>query len=318
MLSQQKQSNHPVNRALLGSHVSVGGKAKLYSAVEEALQYDASAMLVYTGAPHNSVRVPIDQFHVQEAHELMDEKGIREISVHAPFLINLASADDHKWEYSVELFTSEVIRTSAIGAQTFVFHPGSHVGAGSEAGIDNVIRGLNSVLKNLYTELPVDKIPRILIETMAGKGTEVGKDFVELATILDGVEEQYRSNVGICLDTCHVFDGGYDLKEHYEDVLSEFDDRIGLDKIGAIHLNDSKFGLASHKDRHANIGLGKIGFETLSKVSNDARFVNVPKLLETPGHGDNKYADPPYGEEIAVLRGGLSFDEYVRSERLYD
>ncbi|MGV0166980.1 deoxyribonuclease IV [Furfurilactobacillus sp. WILCCON 0119] len=302
-------------RILLGAHVSIGGKGKLFGAAQEAIKYNANAMLVYTGAPHNSVRVPISQFHVQDAHELMSQNEIKTISVHAPFLINMASMDRHKWEYSVATFISEVNRARELGAETFVFHPGSHVGISAESGLSNVIRGLNAVSDTLLAKGPDRALPKILIETMAGKGNELGSSFGEVASILAGVS--HPDMFGVCIDTCHIFDAGYDIKNHYEEVLIKLDQMIGLDKIQAIHLNDSKFGLGSHKDRHANIGLGEIGFETLNRLAHDERFFNVPKLLETPGHGRNKYLEPPYEEEIALLRGNLSLEKFVLSDKLH-
>ncbi|MGM0175068.1 deoxyribonuclease IV [Enterococcus sp. DIV0788_1] len=294
---------------LLGSHVSLGGKEMLLQAAKEAAVYQANALLCYTGAPQNSHRKPIEDYHISEAWDYMKLKGIQNVTIHGPFLINLAnSIDPHVFSFSIDFLKEELQRTEAIGAKTLVLHPGAHRGAGSEKGIAQLIEGLNEVLDHSAG-------PSIALETMAGKGTEIGKNFAELAEIISGVT--YNERLSVCVDTCHIYDGGYDIVNDLDSVLKEFDQLIGLERISTFHLNDSLYGLASHKDRHQNIGLGKIGLPTLKRIVDLPEFAEVPKFLETPSNGKVKYKNPPYKEEIALLRGELSFEEYLKSPKLY-
>ena len=295
---------------MLGSHVSLGGQEMLLQAAKEAASYNAEAMLCYTGAPQNSKRKPIEEYHIREAWEFMNAHGIKNVTVHGPFLINLAnSVDPHVFSFGIDFLKDELTRVEAIGADVLVLHPGAHRGAGSKKGIAQLIKGLNEVLNS-------SNGPTIALETMAGKGTEIGKSFEELAAIINGVT--YNERLSVCLDTCHIYDSGYDIVNNLEDVLREFDQNIGLKRISTMHINDSLYGLGSHKDRHQNIGLGKIGFSTLKEIVRLPDFKQIPKLLETPSHGRVKYKNPPYREEIAVLRGEMSYEEYLKSPRLYE
>lgn len=282
---------------LLGSHVGMSGKDMMLGSVKTALSYGANTFMLYTGAPQNTRRKKIEELNIPAARELMKENGIETFVVHAPYIINLANTvKPETYELAVEFLEKEIVRTAAIGSKVLVLHPGSHVNAGTEAGTAQIIKGLNTVLNQNGDDVC------IALETMAGKGSEIGRSFEELKAIYDGVEKKERLRV--CFDTCHVNDAGYDLVNHYEDVFAEFDRIIGLDQIAVFHVNDSMNPLGAHKDRHANIGKGTIGYEALHRVVHDERFLEVPKILETPWlceEGSAKKTIPPYKEEIARL-----------------
>ena len=275
----------------IGSHVGFRKDSQLVGSLKEALSYQANTFMFYTGAPQNTVRSSIDLDNVKEAYKLMEENNINKdnVIVHAPYIINLANGDESKFNFSCNFLSEELKRVNTFGMQYLVLHPGSHVGLGVDEGISNIVKALNLVLSK------DDSNVMILLETMAGKGSEVGRTFEELKRIIDGVSKKER--IGICLDTCHLNDAGYDLN-NFDDVLDEFDKLIGIDKIKCIHINDSKNTLSSHKDRHENIGKGTIGLDTLIKVINNPILKDVPKILETP------YIDgvAPYKEEIALIK----------------
>ena len=275
---------------LIGAHCNFTSPDYFLGAVKEAISYDATALMVYTGAPQNFNRAPLEKLKIKEGLELIKNSNIKEIIVHAPYILNLANQDQEKQNFAIEVLTAELIRASHLNAKCIVLHPGNFLTDTPEIAIDRIIKNIKIVLKNTP-----DIKTTIALETMAGKGTEVGITFKQIKAILDGINEPKRMSV--CLDTCHIFDGGYDLKNNYEEVIAEFDQIVGLNNLSVIHLNDSKFGLSSHKDRHANIGDGLIGFETLLKVAYDERFAHVAKILETP-YINNK---APYKEEIAML-----------------
>ena len=281
----------------LGSHVGMSGKEMLLGSAKEAVSYGANTFMFYTGAPQNTRRKEISELNISPAWEYMKEHGIDEIIVHAPYIINLGnSVKPETFELAVEFLAKEIERTAACKSHTLVLHPGSHVGAGTDAGIRQIIKGLNSVLT-------ADTPCHIALETMASKGSEVGRTFEELRKIYDRVERKDRLRV--CFDTCHVNDAGYDLVNDYEGVLAQFDKILGLDQIAVIHVNDSLNPLGAHKDRHANIGQGTIGYETLHRIVHDERFAGVPKILETPwlcAEGETKKTIPPYKQEIAWLK----------------
>lgn len=285
---------------LIGSHVGMKGKDMFLGSVKEALSYGANTFMVYTGAPQNTRRKKIEELRIEEGTQLMKENGMDTFVVHAPYIINLANTTKlETFELAVEFLEVEVERTKAMGSHTLVLHPGSHVGAGLDKGIDRIIEGLNKVM---YKDMPV----QIALETMAGKGSEIGRSFEELKAIYDGV--RYPENLRVCFDTCHVNDAGYDIVNHYKEVLEEFDRVLGLDQIAVFHINDSKNPLGAHKDRHENVGLGTIGFDTLYRFVSDERFANVPKILETPWikpEDDPKNPIPPYKEEIEMLQSGV-------------
>ena len=281
---------------IIGSHVSMGGKEMLLGSVKEALSYNANTFMFYTGAPQNTRRKPVSELRVEEAKELMKEKGLDmdKVVVHAPYIINLGNTiKPETRELAVSFLRQEIERCDEIGATRLVLHPGAHVKAGDEAGLDAIVSGLNEAMK------PEQKV-HIALETMAGKGTELGRTFDQLAYIIDHCD--YPELLGLCLDTCHLNDAGYDIVKNYEDVIEKFDQIIGLDRLKIIHLNDSKNPCGSHKDRHENIGLGCIGFKTLMKFVTDERFINIPKILETPYVKADGEEYPPYMHEIEMIR----------------
>ncbi|UXR53773.1 deoxyribonuclease IV [Staphylococcus simulans] len=279
---------------LIGSHVPMNGKIMLLGSAEEAHRLGEKTFMIYTGAPQNTRRKDISELNIEAGHEAMKEYGLSNIVVHAPYIINIANTQKpHVFDLGVEFLQKEIERTEAIGAKDIVLHPGSHVGAGSEAGIKKIIEGLNEVLTN-------ENDVRIALETMAGKGSEVGRTFEELAQIIDGVNHNER--LSICFDTCHTHDAGYDVKNDFDGVLEEFDKIIGLDRIKVLHVNDSKNEVGAHKDRHENIGFGHIGFDALNYIVHHEVFENIPKILETPFVGeDKKNKKPPYKHEIEML-----------------
>lgn len=281
----------------LGSHVGMAGKEMFLASAKEAASYGANVFMLYTGAPQNTRRKDVEELNIEAGWEYAHAHGIDEIVVHAPYIINLANTvKPETYELAVEFLEKEIVRTAAMGSKVLVLHPGSHVNAGTEAGTAQIIKGLNTVLNQNEDDVC------IALETMAGKGSEIGRSFEELKAIYDGVEKKERLRV--CFDTCHVNDAGYDLVNHYEDVFAEFDRIIGLNQIAVFHVNDSMNPLGAHKDRHANIGKGTIGYEALHRVVHDERFLEVPKILETPWlceEGSAKKTIPPYKEEIARL-----------------
>lgn len=283
----------------LGSHVGMAGKEMFLASAKEAVSYGANVFMLYTGAPQNTRRKEISELNIEAGWKYAKEHGIEEIIVHAPYIINLANTiKPETYELAVEFLEKEIIRTAAMGSHIMVLHPGSHVNAGVEAGTAQIIKGLNTVLNQNNDDV------YIALETMAGKGSEIGRTFEELKAIYDGVDKKDRLRV--CFDTCHVNDAGYDLVNHYDEVFAEFDKVIGLDQIAVFHINDSMNPCGTHKDRHANIGKGYLGEEVLKKLVHDPRFEEIPKILETPWlceEGSDKKTIPPYKEEIRQLLG---------------
>lgn len=280
---------------LLGSHVSMSGKKMLEGSAEEAYNFGESTFMIYTGAPQNTRRKAIEDLNIERGQAFMAEHGLSNIVVHAPYIINIANTEKpHVFNLGVEFLQSEIERTQAIGARDIVLHPGSHVGAGEEKGIKKIIEGLNEVLTN-------DNNVRIALETMAGKGSEIGRSFEQLAEIINGVEHNER--LSVCFDTCHTHDAGYNVKEDFDGVLNEFDKIVGIDRIKVVHVNDSKNPIGAHKDRHENIGFGHIGFDALNYIVHHDTFKEIPKILETPYVGeDKKNKKPPYKFEIEMLK----------------
>lgn len=276
---------------IIGSHVGYKKDSGLVGSVKEALSYNANTFMFYTGAPQNTKRLPIDLEKVKEADQLMKDNKIAKenVIVHAPYIINLATDDLVKREFSCNFLKEEIKRVETLGFSYLVLHPGSHVGAGIDKGIQNIADSLNKIIDK-------DTKVVILLETMAGKGTEVGKNFEELESIISKIKQ--KENIGVCLDTCHINDAGYDLN-YFDKVLDSFDKIIGLDKLKCIHVNDSKNIMGSHKDRHENIGYGHIGFDNLINIIYNKRLDNIPKILETP-YIDKTY--PPYKYEIEMIR----------------
>jgi deoxyribonuclease-4 len=280
---------------LIGSHVSMSGKKMLLGAAEEAASYNATTFMIYTGAPQNTRRKPIEEMNIATGQDFMTEAGISNIVVHAPYIINLGNTiKPENFGFAVSFLQEEIQRAQALGATQITLHPGAHVGAGPEAGIKQIIKGLNEVLEKGQTA-------QIALETMAGKGTEIGRSFEEIAAIIDGVT--LNEKLSVTFDTCHTNDAGYNVKEDFDGVLNEFDKIIGLDRLKVVHVNDSKNPQGSHKDRHANIGFGTIGFDALNKIVHHEQLKELPKILETPYVGeDKKNKKAPYGFEIAMLK----------------
>lgn len=274
---------------IIGSHVSFNNNTQLLGSVKEALSYGGNTFMFYTGAPQNTRRGNIRDDLTYEAYKLMKDNNIKleDVIVHAPYIVNLCN--DEKFEFSVNFLKQEMERCDELGMTKVVLHPGSSVGLERKHAIDNIVKGLNIILGNKYNVT-------ICLETMAGKGTEVGKTFEELAYIIDNVK--YKDKIGVCLDTCHISDGGYDIS-NFDKVLDEFDKVIGLSYLKCIHINDSKNDRGSHKDRHENIGYGHIGFNNLISVIYNERLDGIPKILETP-YINKEF--PPYKQEIEMIR----------------
>ncbi len=275
----------------IGSHVCFNKATQLLGSLDEALGYDANTFMFYTGAPQNTMRYAISRELTEKAYLKMQENNIvlEKVIVHAPYIINLANRlDEKKFLFSVNFLKEEISRCEMLGITKMVLHPGSHVGCGIDVGIKNIIDGLNEVMQSNNSVC-------ILIETMAGKGSEIGSNFSEVKRIIDGVDA--KDKIGVCLDTCHIHDAGYDLND-FDHILDEFDEIIGLNYLKCLHINDSKNVCGARKDRHENIGKGYIGLDNLIKVIYHKRLDDIPKILETP-YIDGK---APYKEEIALIR----------------
>lgn len=285
---------------LLGSHVSMNGPSFYEGTVKEALEYGCTTFMFYTGAPQNSFRKPLSELKIEEGRKLLKENGIDEskLVVHAPYIINAANVTKPELrDLSIKTIVNELRRTSGFGCKTLVLHPGNHLGAGSEASIIALASSLDEVFAQDGTDV------KIALETMSGKGSEIGINFEEIRSIIDHCN--YKDRLGVCMDTCHLNDAGYDLRD-FEHVIAEFDRIVGLDKLLVIHLNDSKNPISSHKDRHENIGYGSIGFNILCHIANDPVLSEIPKILETPYYNDM----PPYKKEIAMLRDQKYIDNW--------
>lgn len=281
----------------LGSHVGMSGKEMMLGSVKEAISYDADTFMLYTGAPQNTKRKDISELNIAPAWECMHAHNIEDFVVHAPYIINLGNTvNPATYEIAVDFLALEIERTIAMGSHILILHPGAHVGAGVEAGIDRIAQGLNTVLTK-------EQECYIALETMAGKGSEIGRSFEELAAIFDKVV--HSSKLRVCMDTCHLNDAGYDIVNDFDGVIDRFDQLIGKDQIALFHINDSKNERGAGKDRHANIGEGTIGTDALRYIVHHPDFISLPKILETPyipllTDPDKKVA--PYKEEIALLR----------------
>ena len=290
----------------LGCHVGMSGKEMFLGSVKDALAYHANTFMIYTGAPQNTRRKPVEELRIDEGWTLMQENGIDEFVVHAPYIINLANTiKPETFELAVEFLQLELKRTQALRCKTLVLHPGAHVGAGTTVGIKQIIKGLNEVFAEDH-----DGTVNIALETMAGKGTEIGRSFEELAAIYDGVIHNERLRV--CFDTCHTNDAGYDIKEDFDSVIEKFDKVIGKNQIAVFHINDSKNPKEAHKDRHENIGFGEIGYDCLHHIVYRKDFESVPKILETPYIPNpitKKKALAPYKYEIAMLKEGIFYED---------
>lgn len=288
----------------LGSHVGMSGKEMFLGSVKEAISYGANTFMVYTGAPQNTRRKEISELNIDAGLALAKASGITEFVIHAPYIINLGNTEKAEtFSLAVEFLAKEIERSVAMQAATIVLHPGSHVGAGEQAGIAQIVKGLNEVLTK---EMPIT----VALETMAGKGSELGKTFEELAAIYEGVV--HNDKLRVCFDTCHTHDAGYDIIHDFDGVIEKFDRVLGKQQIAVFHINDSKNVQGAAKDRHENLGFGEIGFAALNYIVHHKDFEAVPKILETPyvtaADGVKEKTLPPYLQEIRMLKEG-KFDE---------
>ncbi len=289
---------------LIGSHVSMSGKDMFLQSVKDSISNGANSMMIYTGAPQNTRRRPISELNLGAGQDLMKEYDLKmeNVIIHAPYIINLANTvKEETFAIAISFLKEEIVRTQAIGAKYIVLHPGAHVKAGVDVGIAQIINGLNQVLTKEQDVI-------VCLETMAGKGTELGINFEQLATIINGVN--YPEKLGVCLDTCHIHDAGFDI-EDFNKILDEFDKIIGLDKLHVIHLNDSKNIKGASKDRHENIGYGHIGFENLINIIYNERIENIVKILETPYVNGRTIA--PYKKEIKMIKD-KKFEDWLDKE----
>lgn len=287
---------------IIGCHVSLSAPDYYLGSVKEALSYDANALMIYTGAPQNTFRKNTSDFKIEEAKRLLNEASVPSSSVivHAPYIINLANTTKPEtFELAVDFLKQEIDRTRQIGAKVIVLHPGSHVNVGEEIGLNRIVEGLNLALAD-------NDDVEIALETMSGKGSELGYRFEHLAYIKSRVRKPHL--IKVCMDTCHMSDAGYDVFQ-FDELLVEFDNVIGLENLRVIHLNDSKNEPGAKKDRHANLGYGRLGFDFLYLVASHPRLTSIPKILETPFVNEL----PPYGTEIKMLRTG-NFIDWISQE----
>jgi deoxyribonuclease-4 len=284
---------------LIGCHVSLSGKNQYLGSVQEALSYGANTFMIYTGAPQNTIRKPLEDMKIEEAKKLMQESNIdfNHVIVHAPYIVNLANPSIEKREFAISFLSEEVRRTEALGSKIMVLHPGAHMNEGSIEGIKRIASSITSIISNTSESRVF-----IALEGMAGKGSEIGRTFQELKEILDLIDNKNR--VGICLDTCHIHDAGYDIINNFDTVLNQFEQIIGIDYLKVLHINDSKNEINSHKDRHENIGFGYIGFDALNNIVHHPLLKNLPKILETPyikSTNNPILSYPPYKFEINMF-----------------
>ena len=298
---------------IIGSHVSFG-RDGLLGSVKEAISYGANTFMFYTGAPQNTLRKPIDMENTKEAWKLMKENNIdiNTVICHAPYIVNLANnLDERKYNFSISFLTEEIKRCEEMGIKYIVLHPGSSVGIDRNTALDNIAFALNQILKN-------DHSVTILLETMAGKGTEIGCNLEEIKYLIDHIER--KELIGVCIDTCHLNDAGYDMKK-FDEFMDQFNKVIGINYIKCVHVNDSKNALGTHKDRHANIGYGTLGFDTLESIINCDFLKNVPKILETPYIGetdeDKARIYARYKFEIEMIKEGVFNPNMMNDIRAY-
>lgn len=297
---------------IIGSHVSYKKDTQLLGSVEEALKYNSTTFMFYTGAPQNTARFEIDDSLTENAFKIMKENNIdpNNVVVHAPYIINLANNENKdNFTFACNFLKQEIKRCDKLKMNYLVLHPGSAVKLDRNVALKNIIDGLNIVLSESQNVI-------VCLETMAGKGTELGINFNELKEIIDGIN--LKNKIGVCLDTCHLNDAGYDMS-NFDKVLDEFDNRIGLDKIKCIHINDSKNEIGAHKDRHENIGLGTIGFDNLINIIYHDKLKNIPKILETPyvDSDTKKRVYPPYKFEIEMIKNKTFNPNLISCVRSY-
>ena len=275
---------------IIGSHVNFGSEQLLGSA-KQAISFGANTFMFYTGAPQNTIRKDIKDDLTDEAVKYMKENNIdiNNVICHAPYIINLANKEkEDSWNFSISFLKNEINRITKMGINYIVVHPGNALKIDRMEALSNIAEAINNIIT-------IDTKPMILLETMAGKGTECGINIYEINEILNKVN--LKEKVGVCLDTCHLNDSGIDISK-FDEYLDEFDEKIGIEKIKCVHVNDSKNEIGTHKDRHANLGYGTIGFENLINVIYNTRLKNVPKILETPWIGEY----PPYKIEIDMIK----------------
>ena len=269
----------------IGCHLSASDG--YVAMAKQAIEIGANTFQFFTRNPRGFKAKDIDEQDVKEFLEIVKENKFVKILAHAPYTLNPCSADKRVRDLAKEIFIDDLKRMEYTPNNMYNFHPGSHVGQGIDTGIKIISETLNEVLTKEQTTT-------VLLETMSGKGSEVGSKFEELKQIIDLVE--LKDKVGVCLDTCHIYDGGYDIVNNLDDVINEFDKVIGLEKLKAIHLNDTKNPFASHKDRHEKIGEGYLGLDAISKVINHPKLKNLPFYLETPNEIEG------YAKEIKILK----------------
>ena len=284
---------------LIGCNVTFNSKDQLFGSTKEAISYGCNCFMFYTGAPQNTKRCELSYDLTKSAIDLMYENNIdlKNVVIHAPYIINLANNEKKdSYAFAISFLKEEIKRASMLGIKKIILHPGSYVNLDINTGINNIINALNEVILENQDVV-------ICLETMAGKGTEIGYDINHLKTIIEGVK--FNDKIMVCLDTCHLNDAGYDMS-NFDSFLDYFDKKIGIEKIGCIHVNDSKNTISSHKDRHENIGVGYIGFNNLLNILYNKKLENIPKILETPfvstkdGLKDRVY--PPYKFEIDMIK----------------
>ena len=290
---------------IIGSHVSFNSKAQLLGSVREALSYNANTFMIYTGGAQSTLRSDINSECTYEAFKLMIENNInpKNVIVHAPYIVNLANKSDiNKYNFYIEFLIKELNRVKELGLDKMVLHPGSATTCTKEEAISNIAEAINKIYENTTDVM-------ILLEYMAGKGNEVGSSIGELKGIIDKINDKDR--IGVCIDTCHMNDSGVDIAK-FDEFLDEFDREIGIDKIKCVHVNDSLNPIGSHKDRHANIGYGTIGFDNLINVVYNNRLEGIPFILETPYiNRNNKDAYAPYKMEIESIRN-KKFTDFIQ------
>lgn len=288
----QNKSNYNL---ILGSHCKMANPLYFLGTVLEALSYNANTFMFYTGAPQNNNRTPLAKCKIEEGLEMMQNNGIlsENIICHAPYLINLGNIiNTNVFNFSLDILINEINRCAAFGCKILVLHPGSSLGQDKIDCLDKIIYGINKAIEATNNDVI------IAVETMAGKGNELGSNFDEIGYIVSKISNKNR--IGVCLDTCHIHDAGYDL-ENFDEILDKFNKRIGLKYLKVLHINDSKNEMGAHKDRHENFGFGKIGFDTLINIIYHPLLDGVPKILESPYINDK----PPYKEEIEMIRNKI-------------
>lgn len=292
----------------IGSHVGMSGPNYYLGSVLEAISYNANTFMFYTGAPQNSIRTPLDRLKINEALELMKQHNINtlDVVVHAPYLINLGNLNPDKYQVSYNLLVTEIDRTIKMGCRYLVLHPGASMDYDRNESLNQIARLLNDAIKTNPSIV-------ILLETMAGKGSEVGKTFEEIAYLIERIDR--KESIGVCLDTCHINDGGYDLSNP-DLILQEFDKVIGLNYLKVCHINDSKNPIGAHKDRHENFGFGNIGFDKLVNFIYHPLLKDKIFILETPYVKENekdKISYPPYKFEIQTIKD-KTFDPELKQK----